>query len=300
MNLKPFKKLAFILLLMFSAACFATNNQTEKTDTQNNDSDLTLQETSSPKDPLEPINRFIFGFNEQFDKLIFKPVAELYNKIVPRPMNIALDDFFNNLAEMPVIINDLLQANFYQATSDGWRLAINSTVGIGGIFDFASDAGLEKNDQGFGLTLAKWGYVQSNYFVVPFIGPSTIRDTISIPVYYYTTVFPLIDNVPVRNTMLGLRYVDLRARLLRFQSVYDQIAIDPYVFMRSAYLQRRAYQIKRVSELDNPYTNALGGMEQEEKETSAEETTTTTASATESTAESSTTDNEEDYYLDDA
>jgi phospholipid-binding lipoprotein MlaA len=209
-----------------------------------------------PKDPYEKLNRTIFKFNETIDDAFIKPIAKTYNALTPSPLNTAIHNAFNNLSEMPTVINDLLQFNFYQATSDGWRFAVNTTIGVGGILDVAEKIGLNKHYEDVGLTLAKWGWVDSNYFVIPFLGPSTIRDTICLVPYYYMTIFPYIHPWwPKRYLLLGLRYIDIRAHLLRFEKVYEEIAIDPYVFMRSAYLQRRAYLMKENGNgLNDPYT----------------------------------------------
>ena len=209
---------------------------------------------ANPKDPYEPFNRVVYHFNDFLDKLILKPVATLYTKIVPKPLAKGISNVFANIDTVPTVANDVLQANFYQATSDFWRLAINSSVGILGFFDVAKDIGLEPNKEDFGLTLARWGYTNSNYLVLPFFGPSTLRDGLGIPVDYYGfSIYPYITPIKDRYIIYGVGVVARRADLLRFQNVFDQASLDKYVFMRDAYMQRRNYLIQRNKELGDPY-----------------------------------------------
>lgn len=205
-------------------------------------------------DPLERMNRVTFRFNRKLDTYFMKPVAEFYNKAMPRPLNNMVDRFYDNIINFQTIVFDLLQANFYQATSDSWRITINSTAGLGGAFDIASGIGLEKNVQGLGLTLAKWGYVNSCYFVIPVLGPSTLRDAVSWGVDLFVTPVPYLADVATRNSLIGVFFIDQRAQLLRFQGVFDEMALDPYVFSRNAYLQHRVYLIERNKQLDDPYS----------------------------------------------
>lgn len=211
-------------------------------------------ENMTVKDPYESFNRGIFNFNEALDKAILKPVASVYNVILPPPVRKGVSNFFDNLNMVPTILNDLLQANFYQATSDTWRLGINSTVGLLGFVDVASKIGLEPNAEDFGLTLAQWGYTNSNYLVLPFFGPSTVRDGIGLPINYeFLSVYPYIHPMWKRYALYGLWVVSTRATLLNFEKISQQITFDKYVFQRDAYMQRRAYLIQRNHELGNPY-----------------------------------------------
>lgn len=211
-------------------------------------------EPSNSNDPYESFNRAMFNFNEFLDKIILKPLAILYIKIVPKPVVKGITNMFNNLDTVPTVANDLLQANFYQATSDLWRLMINSTIGVFGFFDPATEMGLEPNAEDFGLTLAQWGWKNSNYLVLPFFGPSSLRDTVGLPInYFYLSLYPYIYPINVRYRIYGLGIVSRRADLLHFQNVLQQAAMDKYVFFRDAYMQRRAYLIQRNKELGNPY-----------------------------------------------
>src|SRR3990167_11456771 len=201
-------------------------------------------------DPYEGYNRFMFSFNDKVDIIIVKPIATVYNAIVPRPLNQGIHNFFNNLNNLPTIANDLLQFHFYQAANDSWRLVVNTTIGIGGLFDVASRINLSPYSNDFGLTLARWGYKNSNYFVVPFFGPSTIRDGIGIPVDYYAfTIYPRIHQDSIRYTLYGVGVIDRRAQLLKIQPMMEEIAIDKYIFFRNAYIQYRTYQIEQNQHL---------------------------------------------------
>ena len=208
----------------------------------------------NPKDPYEKFNRVMYRFNDMLDRAILKPVAKIYNKIVPKPLTKGLSNFYSNISTVPTVINDVLQGNFYQGANDAWRLGVNSTIGILGFFDVATRIGLEQNTEDFGLTLARWGYTNSNYLVLPFFGPSTFRDGIGLPVdYYYFSIYPYIYPKQTRYVVYGLGTVVRRADLLRYENVMDEVAIDRYVFIRDAYMQRRAYQIQRNKELGDPY-----------------------------------------------
>jgi len=219
-----------------------------------------LNETQTTNDPLEKVNRVMFHFNDFLDAVILKPVATLYIKIVPKPIVKGITNIYANIDTIPTVCNDVLQGNLYQATSDSWRFAINSSVGILGFFDVATDIGLEPNKEDFGLTLARWGFTNSTYLVLPFFGPSSFRDLIGLPVDYYAfSIYPYINPTRTRYAVYGVGVVSRRADLLHFQSVFDQAAVDKYVFLRDAYLQRRAYLMERNKELANPYLEKREG-----------------------------------------
>lgn len=211
---------------------------------------VSLQDTPEPPpmespDALSSYNRVVFHFNDTLDRMILKPVATLYNKIIPRPLHKGITNVYSNIDNLPTIVNDVLQIKIYQALSDSWRLFINTTVGILGLFDIGSRIGLKPHHEDFGLTLARWGYKSSNYFVVPFFGPGTIRDVLGWPVdYFLFSIYPHISNKTVRYSIYGVGVVDRRSNLLQYEDVFEQVAVDRYVFMRNAYLQHRNYQIQ--------------------------------------------------------
>lgn len=196
-------------------------------------------------DPYEDFNRHAYKLNEGLDKAIFKPIATVYHTILPWPVTKGVSNFFSNLNEIPTIINDVLQTKFYQGTSDTWRFFINSTVGVFGLFDVASKMGLEKHYQDFGLTLAFWGYKNTNYLVLPIFGPSTVRDGLSVALSQtYFTAYPYIYPVSTRNSLYALNIINTRAQLFNVDKLISQIAFDRYSFERNAYFQRRQHQIK--------------------------------------------------------
>jgi len=199
----------------------------------------------SPQDPYERYNRAVYRFNDAVDRAILKPVATGYQKVMPQPVDDSVTNFFSNLDDVVVTLNDLLQGKPKQAASDLSRLVWNSTVGIAGLFDVASHFGLAKHNEDFGQTLGKWGLGPGPYLVLPFLGPSTLRDTaalpvdwVSDPIYYY---YPEDKNGYWK--IKTLYYVDKRADLLRASRLVEQAALDEYVFIREAYLQRRQSQV---------------------------------------------------------
>lgn len=203
-------------------------------------------------DPYENYNRHAFKLNQTLDTIFFKPIATVYKIVLPWPVTKGISNFFSNLEQVPTIINDLLQANFYDATTDTWRLLINTTVGIGGFVDVASYINLPAHSQDFGLTLAKWGYRSSAYFVVPILGPRTVRDAISWPINYGVfSVYPYINDISWRNGLSAGSFINARAQLLDFDQTIRQASFDPYVFQRNAYLQRRNYLIRQNSNIAN-------------------------------------------------
>jgi phospholipid-binding lipoprotein MlaA len=205
---------------------------------------------SSPhlQDPFEGLNRATFTFNKTVDKVAVKPVAYVYLKYTPPPLQVGITNFFDNLRELTNIANDLLQLKFAYAAHDTSRFLINTTLGIGGIFNPASTLGLEHRKEDFGQTLHHWGYHNSYYLVLPFLGPSTFRDTIGIAVDYYAlSIWPWIESDWEKYALIGVDYLDIRARLLRKESVLDVLAVDEYTFVRDAYFQHREYLFNETS-----------------------------------------------------
>lgn len=202
------------------------------------------------KDPSENFNRAMFTFNEKVDDYIARPVGEFYNKIMPKPLNLGIHNFFNNIDTLPTIANDILQVNIYQMANDMWRFGVNTTVGIGGLFDVGTRINLRYYTNDFGLTMAAYGYDESSYLVLPFWGPRTWRDMIGMPVDFFVfSIYPHIQPQSLGWQLYGLSVVDWRAQALRYQNVLEEAAIDKYVFMRDAYMQRRAAQIKENQHL---------------------------------------------------
>lgn len=196
------------------------------------------------RDPWESFNRSVHSFNESFDNAIGRPVAEAYQYITPDFIETGIANFFSNLGDIIVIVNDLLQFKFYQAAQDFSRLVMNTTFGVFGLFDVATHMELPKHNEDFGQTLAVWGVGDGAYMVLPFLGSSTVRDTAGLivdgsfldPIIY-------IDDDEARWSLIALRAVDKRASLLEATRIMEKSGIDPYVFMRNAYFQLRENQI---------------------------------------------------------
>ena len=197
----------------------------------------------NPNDPYEAFNRPMFVVNEAIDKYAAKPVAQVYDNAVPLPVKASVGNFFGNAGDLWVGVNSALQGKFGDAGIDLGRLLINSTVGIFGMFDVASELGLERHDEDFGQTLAVWGVGGGGYLFWPVIGPRNVRDTVGFAVGTYADPVVYVRPVSVRNSMAALRFVDVRASLLPSDKVVEEAALDKYAYIRDAYLQRRNNQI---------------------------------------------------------
>jgi phospholipid-binding lipoprotein MlaA len=185
----------------------------------------------------------MFAVNEVIDKYAAKPVAQVYDNAVPLPVKASVGNFFGNAGDLWVGVNSALQGKFGDAGIDIGRLLINSTVGIFGLFDVASELGLERHDEDFGQTLAVWGVGGGGYLFWPVIGPRNVRDTVGFAVGTYADPVMYVRPVSVRNSMAALRFVDVRAGLLPSDKVVEEAALDKYAYIRDAYLQRRRNQI---------------------------------------------------------
>src|SRR5450759_806562 len=197
--------------------------------------------TNNPRDPLEPLNRAIYQFIDGLDKVIMKPVATVYREVLPEFARTGVTNFFNNLYDIITALNNLLQGKVADAASDVGRIAVNTTVGVAGFIDVATEIGLEKHKEDFGQTLGHWGIGAGPYLQIPFLGPSSFRDAIGLFVDFKVDPIRWIwrDHVVTRNSVWGLYFVNLRANLLDSTKILDEAALDPYEFQRDAYLQRR-------------------------------------------------------------
>ena len=194
---------------------------------------------ADPLDPLEDYNRSMYQFNDALDRAVIKPLARGYQAITPAPVNKGITNFFNNLSDARSAVNNLLQFKIGRAFSDVGRVAINSTVGILGLLDVANNMNLPRYDEDFGQTLGVWGMGPGPYIVLPFFGPSSGRDGVGVVVDWFTDPVMLIDDNAIRWGLRGLDVVDTRADLLNASRVLEQAALDPYAFVRDAYIQRR-------------------------------------------------------------
>lgn len=204
--------------------------------------------SQTTKDPLEGMNRGIYKFNDVTDRAVIKPVAKAYKAVAPSPVRTGINNFFSNLGMITTTINDLLQFKFAHAFTDAGRFVINTTFGLAGFIDVASMDGIEKRKEDFGQTLGYWGIGPGPYLVLPFLGPSDIRDTTGLVVDTVTTD-PItythnIGEVRLHNQLRAAQFIDKRTELLTATDLVDDASLDPYAFTRDAYLQRRASQVQ--------------------------------------------------------
>lgn len=195
--------------------------------------------SNSDGDPLSGYNHAMYSFNDVVDKAILKPAARGYSAVLPDPIEHGVSNFFSNLNEVTVILNDLLQLKFGQAFQDTGRFLLNSTVGFAGIFDVAGLAGYEKNNEDFGQTLGKWGVKPGAYVVLPFFGPRNVRDSFGLIGDIYTNPVTYMKDAGARNATTALFTVDTRSNLLGVDKVLEEATDDKYSYIRDAYLQRR-------------------------------------------------------------
>lgn len=200
---------------------------------------------ANPADPLEPLNRTVFNLNDGLDRAIFKPVATAYKEITPSPVRTGVNNFFNNIADVWSVVNNALQFKPKETLETGLRVAFNTIFGFAGVFDIGTEMRLARNKQDFGQTLGYWGVESGPYVVLPFFGPSSVRDTVGTVVDSNVDLVNNLKNVPTRNSLIGLRVVDKRAEFLGATDMLDQAALDKYSFTRDLYLQRRANSIGR-------------------------------------------------------
>lgn len=195
--------------------------------------------TGDPRDPLEPLNRGIYKFNDGVDTVLIKPAAEVYKDVLPPLVRTGVSNVFSNLNDVIVALNNLLQGKLEAALSDIGRVLINTTAGLLGIFDVATEAGLEKHDEDLGQTLGWWGVGDGPYLVLPFLGPRNLRDTVGLVGDYKVDPVTYIEPSRDRNVVQGARIVARRSELLGASRILEVAAIDEYEFVRDAYLQRR-------------------------------------------------------------
>ncbi|MEQ9069142.1 MAG: VacJ family lipoprotein, partial [Gimesia chilikensis] len=201
---------------------------------------VSIPQAALATDPWETVNRDVFFVNEQLDAAALKPIARSYQSLVPRPAQQGIQNFFSNINDVNVLVNDLLQFRLADAATDTGRLLINSTLGLGGLLDVASRFGLQKNEEDFGQTLASWNVASGPYLVLPIFGPTTLRDSVGLVVDTSLNPLNLVNDSTARLTGYAVDEIDYRARLLPL----DELVVgDRYLFLREAYLQRRAYLI---------------------------------------------------------
>lgn len=215
-----------------------------------------------PQDPLENVNRKVFWFNQKADRYVLKPVAQGYHDTLPGSVRRCVNNFFNNLFYPKTIVNDFLQVKFLQFGSDIGRLVVNTTAGVGGLFDVATDIGLNRHDEDFGQTLGYWGVGPGWFVMLPILGPSDNRDLVGLVGDFYTNPLTYVNNTYVSLGLNGLYAVDKRASFLGTESLLNS-QFDPYVFLRTAYLQQRENAVydghPPQESLDEENLGATGG-----------------------------------------
>lgn len=203
--------------------------------------------TNNPQDPLEPYNRAMFTFNSKVDKAVVKPVAIRYKDVVPTPMRHGVTNFFGNLGDVWSMTNDFLQGHIVTGLNGFMRVGVNTVFGLFGVLDISTEMGLYKQPNDFGLTLARYGVPSGPFFVIPLLGPSTVRDAAGTGVdMYYAPLNYTTNETAVRNAASALHLINSRANLLTTTDLLEQISLDPYIFTRDAYLQRRRAHVKAV------------------------------------------------------
>ncbi|WP_034386384.1 MlaA family lipoprotein [Comamonas composti] len=221
----------------------------------------------NPRDPFESFNRGMYEFNDGLDKAVLKPVATAYKKVTPRVAREGVGNFFANLGDAWSFVNNLLQGEGEGAYNSIVRFSVNTVFGIGGLFDVATEAGIQRRKQDFGQTLGSWGVPSGPYLVLPLLGPSTVRDTAGLPVDWLGNPITAVGDVSVRNSMYALRYVDLRASLLGTTDLLDSVALDKYSLTRDVYLGfRKSGGSGGDGRLDDDYDDDSGRLPPDEDE----------------------------------
>jgi len=198
---------------------------------------------SNPQDPLEKFNRASFAFNDTVDRVALKPAATAYKNVLPGFVQTGVGNFFGNLSDVWSSANNFLQGKGEAGATDFMRVALNSTFGIFGILDIASEAGLQKHNEDFGQTLGYWGVPSGPFLMLPLLGPSTIRDTAALPADRWADPWKYKDPHNWRNIGTGVRVIDQRASLLEASNLFEEAALDRYDFIRDGYMQRRQSQV---------------------------------------------------------
>lgn len=230
------------------AGCLAVPNMAAAQQTDYADPDNQWDDFGENEDPWETFNRRVFRFNDAVDRWTLKPIAKGYQKVTPDVVETGVNNFFRNLGETHNLANNVLQFKLRDAGIDTARFFFNTTFGLLGVFDVATKMGLQRNDEDFGQTLGAWGVQSGPYLVLPFLGPSTVRDAVALYPDTYTSSYRYINDVRARNSMLGLDVVDRRAGLLSTERL---VVGDRYRFVRNAFLQNREFKVRDGEVIDD-------------------------------------------------
>jgi phospholipid-binding lipoprotein MlaA len=198
---------------------------------------------ADPRDPLEPLNRTMWNFNEAVDKAVLKPVAQTYKDVMPSLVRRGVSNFFSNLTDFWSFVNSALQLRPTEAAESFMRFNLNTFFGLGGLLDIATEAGIERRREDFGKTLGRWGVPSGPYLVLPILGPSTLRDALVRPIDLNADPVRHLTQTTLRNSLLVTRIVDLRAGFLGAGTVLDEAALDRYSFARDVFLQVRQREV---------------------------------------------------------
>jgi len=253
MKLKSVPFAALSLCLALLAGCATVQTETKK--------------FTDKVDPFEDLNRSTFAFNDKFDRSVFKPVAQFYSDITPGFVQTGIGNFFGNFNDVWTGVNSFLQGNIQDGFTDFMRVGVNSTFGFLGLLDIASEANIPKHRNDLGQTLGVWGVPNGPYLVLPLLGPSVTRDTAALPIDFYGDAFSYVRPISLRNTGEVVRLVDKRAGYLDSFNLMQDAALDEYIFVRDAYLQRIGSQIetrKNHKQLREDEADAQRQIEEEE------------------------------------
>jgi len=211
----------------------------------------------SPNDPLEAINRPIYYTNNVLDHTLLRPTVLAYDKTMPLPVKTGVSNFYRNMGQIPTILNYALQANPDKASTALGRFLINATLGLGGLFDVASELGIASLKQDFGQTFAQWGWKDSTYIVLPIMGPSTFRDGLGYVANVFSSPQYYLLKKPVRNEYFAGYLIDKRLQLTSLDSVVGNAGVDQYSFVRSSYLQNRSYSIGNAANINTKNKDSM-------------------------------------------
>lgn len=199
--------------------------------------------TANPKDPFEKFNRAMFSFNDTVDRVALKPAATAYKNVAPSFVQTGVNNFFGNLTDLWSSLNNFAQLKGQNGMNDFMRFAVNSTLGLAGVLDIATPAGMRKHNEDLGQTLGYWGVPSGPYLMLPLLGPSTVRDTAALPGDWWGDSWTHVNDIPWRNGGIALRAVDQRASVLDASNLLEDAALDRYEFIRDGYMQRRSSKV---------------------------------------------------------